>query len=238
VVLLHSSLRSTGGVVGGAATFVEALLEVVGTGGTLVVPAQTVGNRDPSRWRPPVDPALWPELRDSLPAFDPATSPSEGVGVVAECVRTRPGAVRSSHPQVSFAAVGARAAELLAEHPLESPLGDASPLARMADADAFVLLVGVGFNRCTTFHLAEYRRPEPPMMTAGCAIWRAGRREWVRFETVALDASDFGALGAAFEADSGLVRRGWIGEARARLFPMGPAVAYAQDWFEEHRLAV
>ena len=53
VLLVHSSLRSLGWVSGGALAVVQALLDVLGPAGTLVVPSQTTGNRDPSTWRPP-----------------------------------------------------------------------------------------------------------------------------------------------------------------------------------------
>src|SRR5204863_660268 len=119
-----------------------------------VVPAQTARtNRDPSRWTHPAIPASdWPAARLRVPPFDPRTSPSEGMGAVAECVRIWPGSVRSAHPQTSFAAVGRRAAELMEHHELESPLGERSPLTRLEKADASVLLLGVGYERCTAFH--------------------------------------------------------------------------------------
>ncbi len=235
MVLVHSSFRAIGGVAGGAAAVVAALLDVIGAGGTLVVPAQTAGNRDPSRWRPRVDPSEWPRLRRLMPPFDPITSPSQNVGVIAETVRTWTSAVRSSHPQVSFAAIGRHAPDLMAEHALESPLGERSPLARMVEAGAMILLLGVGFNRCTAFHLAEYRLPGPPLMTNGCMIQQDARPIWVRYRSVALDASDFGDLGADLESTTTLVHPGLVGEARCRLLPMAPAVAFAEDWFLRRR---
>jgi aminoglycoside 3-N-acetyltransferase len=88
-VLVHSSLRSLGWVCGGALAVVQALLDVLGPGGTLVVPAQTMGNSDPRHWsRPPVPESWWPVIREHLPAFDPAVTPTVGLGVIAEMVRT------------------------------------------------------------------------------------------------------------------------------------------------------
>ena len=48
VVLVHSSTRSLGFVAGGSQAAVQALLDVLGPGGTLVVPTHTPDNTDPA----------------------------------------------------------------------------------------------------------------------------------------------------------------------------------------------
>ncbi len=235
-VLAHSSLRAVGWVCGGPATVVRALLDVLGPEGTLVVPAQTADNRDPARWthrRVPEE--WWPTIRAHLPAFDPATSHCREMGLVAETVRTWPGAVRSPHPQVSFAAVGARAAELMAVHDLESELGEASPLAALDAAGARVLLLGVGYDRCTAIHLAEYRIPGVRRRTNACVMATATGRRWVTFQGTALDATDFPKLGADFERDPGAVRVAPVGGATARLLGLRDVVRYAIAWLPAHR---
>jgi aminoglycoside 3-N-acetyltransferase len=177
----------------------------------------------------------WPTIRQHLPGFDPAVTPSQGMGAIAEHVRTWPGAKRSGHPQTSFAAVGRLADVLLAGHQLESPLGDQSPLARLEDADARVLLLGVGMNRNTSFHLAECRLPRAPRRTNGCAIADGSDRRWVTYQSVAMNDGDFGQLGKAFEAETTQVAVGDVGDAPSRLFSVRPAVAYALSWLQAHR---
>src|SRR5450755_2741871 len=49
-LLVHASLASFGFVIGGAQAVVQALFDVVGPTGTIVVPAFTADNSDPSRW--------------------------------------------------------------------------------------------------------------------------------------------------------------------------------------------
>ena len=95
VVMVHSSLRSIGYVEGGADAVVDALLDVLGSSGTLVVPTFT-----PSHGH------------EADPVFDPARDPSE-VGRITEVVRTRPGARRSVHLLHSVAALGGRSAEIV-----------------------------------------------------------------------------------------------------------------------------
>ncbi|MCA1655699.1 MAG: AAC(3) family N-acetyltransferase [Pseudonocardiaceae bacterium] len=233
-VEVHSSLRAIGFVPGGRVAVVQALLDVLGPTGTVVVPAQTMENSDPKHWQnPPVPAEWWPTIREHLPAFDPAIFPSRGIGAVGEMVRTWPGAVRSNHPQASFAAVGARAAELMGTHALDSQLGESSPLAALERVGARVLLLGVGFDTCTAFHLAEYRVPSP-RTEFGCAVRTEHGREWVTYTDVAVNSDDFSALGAAYE-QLGDVRRGRVGAADSKLFPMDKAVAFAAEWLLANR---
>ncbi|WP_460795509.1 AAC(3) family N-acetyltransferase [Microbacterium sp. GXF0217] len=235
-LLVHSSLRSLGWVCGGSQTVVEALLDVLGTEGTIVVPTQTNDNSDPDGWaHPPVPASWWPIIRDEMPAFDPAITPSRGMGAIAEQVRTWPAAERSVHPQTSFAAVGAQSGSLVTRHPLECSLGPDSPLGALERADAVVLLLGVGYGSCTAFHLAEYRQDAPPMERVSAATRDArGVRTWQTWADVALDDDDFEAIGAAFDR-TGAVSSGMVGAADARLLPMSDAVAHAADWMAENR---
>lgn len=233
-VIVHSSLRAVGWVPGGPVAVTQALLDVLGPAGTLVVPTQTMGNSDPQYWQhPPVPEAWWPVIREQMPAFDPAVTPSLGLGALAETVRTWPGAVRSNHPQASFAAVGARAAELMATHELDSHLGEASPLAALERVGGRVLLLGVGFDVCTALHLAEYRTPSPKTLHS-CAMFTARGREWVTYTDIATNSDDFDKLGAAYEPTATL-SRGTVGAADTRLFPAAEAIAFAVDWLRENR---
>ena len=236
VILIHSSLRSLGWVCGGATAVVQALLDVVGPAGTLAVPAHTAFNRDPSGWRDPGAPASWwSTIREQLPGFDPALTPSHAVGIIAERVRTWPGSLRSGHPQTSFAAIGQHATYVVDGHQLASQLGEKSPVARLEELNSFVLLLGVGFDRCTAFHLGEYRVPAPPPRTNSCAMMSPAGRTWVTYDSIALDASDFTELGREFEQQTNAVTRGHVGEATCRLFSLPVAVEFATKWFIANR---
>jgi aminoglycoside 3-N-acetyltransferase len=236
-LLLHSSLSALGWVVGGQVAAVQALLDVVGPAGTLVVPTQTGGNSDPANWsRPPVPPAWWPVIRAEMPAHDPALAPSRGMGVVAEQVRTWPGAARSTHPQNSFAAVGARAAEVTDAQPLAYSLGESSPLAALERLEASVLFLGTGWDTCTALHLAQYRVPSPaPDRFASAVLHADGGQAWLEFDDVDLDSTHFEALGADYERDCPeRVRQGLVGSAQCRLFALAGAVAYGVSWLAAH----
>lgn len=239
-VLVHSSLRALGPVEGGAAGLADAVRAVVGPDGTLVVPAFTQANSRTSRVHRERTEGLDAErvraFEDSMPAYDPALTPAD-TGAFVEFVRKLPGAVRSGHPQTSYAAVGARAREITEGHGKDHH-GEGSPLARLYEAGAQALLLGVGYSACTAFHLAEYRVPDPPRRVYECVVAHGDGKRWYAYMSEVLDDSDFPRVGLALDADpAGLVRHGRVGSADCRLLPIVPAVDFAVAWFLEHREA-
>ena len=227
-VLVHCSMREIGWVRGGAEALRDTLLEILDEmHGTLVVPTQTrsVSNTSTAFLEATAD--LDDEERELflkvMPGFDPRTSPSEGMGALAESVRTHPRAYRSAHPTTSFAAVGRHAEQLCAEHPLDCLLGSRSPLAALGALDARVLLLGVGFDKCTAFHLGEeaaFRLERPYRCKIG--------DEWRDFKGFPHLDADFAELGARFKRDyPAEVREGKIGGASTHLFPLTLAADYA-----------
>ncbi|MHC5904260.1 AAC(3) family N-acetyltransferase [Streptomyces sp. S6] len=229
-LLVHSSLKSLGWVNGGAVTVVHALLDALGPTGTLAVPTQTGGLSDPALWQsPPAPEEWWTTIRATMPPFDPLVTPSRGMGAVPEMARRWPGALRSAHPQTSFAAIGPQAARITEGHAVDCQLGERSPLARLEELGARVLLLGVGYDSCTAFHLAEYRVPGPVR-----PFGHPGPDGWRTVVDVDVDSDDFAELGHDYERDRPVVR-GTAGAAACRLFPVADAVAYARRWLPVHR---
>lgn len=237
-LLVHASLSSLGWVCGGPPAVVDALLETVTPEGTVVMPTHTPENSDPSGWENPPVPESWYEtIRETMPPFRPAVTPTRGMGRIAECFRSYPGVGRSDHPAFSFAARGADAGFVTDGHALDYPLGEGSPLARVYDLDGSVLFLGTDHGTNTSLHLAEYRvGADPGAVTRGASLLEDGERRWVTYEDIRLDDGDFPACGAAFEAaEPGAVRTGTAGVGRAKLLEARPMVDFAADWFDANR---
>ena len=106
-VIVYTSLSSIGYVCGGAQTVIEALIEVVGEDGTIMMPTQSWKNLDPEagvHWE--VSEQDWDTIRENWPAYDKKITPTNTMGAVAEMFRSWPGASRSDHPARSVAAWG------------------------------------------------------------------------------------------------------------------------------------
>lgn len=191
VVLFHSSLKSIGWVEPGPEAVVEALLDVVGPEGTIVAPTLVQ--------------VLW----GPKPLFSAQDSPSD-VGLLSEIVRTWPGAQRSESPSHAVSAIGRLAETITAGHDQawgpDTPfgtkaLGFGTPWDKLSALNAWVLLIGVAFNRCTLLHHVQVRWVAKHQgMTA--------ETPWPWF--------DFARQGDRLEA-AGIVRRGRLGQADCRL---------------------
>jgi aminoglycoside 3-N-acetyltransferase len=245
VILVHASLRRIGGptsmVAGGAVAVIEAIERAIGSEGTLAMPAFSADYSEPALWvAPPVPEDWWPILRERGPAWQPDRAPTFRIGVVPEAFRRMDGVRRSFHPQASFCASGAHAAHVTAAQPLDEPFGEAGPLGKLARLDAKILMLGTGWDTCTSLHLAEMRmtrRGRP--IRQGAPVMKEGLRTWIEWTEPEADSTDFGACGEAWErsAPPPPIRRGLVGRARTLLVPMCDAVAFATGWLETARAA-
>ncbi len=137
-VLVHSAMRTFGYIQGGAKTIVAALLEVLGSTGTLVVPTFTFAHE-----------------AEKDPIIDPQNDRSE-MGIITETVRLHPKALRSIAFRHSFAAVGRRARIITQVDPALSPFDLRSSFGVMLALNTQVLLLGLTYATSTSHHFAEW----------------------------------------------------------------------------------
>ena len=235
VAIVHSSLSSIGWVCNDQSAVVLALIKAFGTDDTIVMPAHTSSNYDPAEWENPPIPKEWHEtVRQSIPAYDKNITPSEFMGVIAECFRCFPGTLRSDHPIHSFTARGKIAGQIIGTHVLTPCFGMDTPLGELYRLNAKVLLLGAPYSSCTVFHLAEVLSDLPGMIKQGCAIYENGKWIWKWYEDFDCDSGDFQQIGEAFEA-VGLVHCGKVGNADCKLFDVKPAVDFALEWIVKNR---
>lgn len=196
VLVVHTSFRRVAPVESGPGGLIEALTETVGPDGTLVMPTMT-GSR-------------------ALVPFDSATTPSRGMGVVAETFRRTSGVLRSSHPTSSFASRGPLAEAIIAPQPLEPSHSPDSPIGRAADHGGWVLLLGVGHDANTTIHLAENLAGVPYRVRKWTTLDVDGQERRVEYDEIDHCCRNFELVGAWLE-EQGLQRGGRVGHADARL---------------------
>ena len=237
-IMFHVSVKAIGWIVGGPDIVIQALLDVLGHQGTLMM---YVGWEDS-----PYDLARWPEnlqrayLEECSP-FDPATSRAyRKWSILTEYLRTWPGAYRSSNPEGSCVAVGAKAQWITENHPPQYGYGPDSPLAKLCEAKGKVLLLGASFGSITLLHFAEHMAnvPNKRIIQYRMPILRDGQRVWVdveEFDTcgdVLPNAEEnFQIIPREYLA-SGKGHSGKVGMAQSHLFDAADFTRFAIQWLE------
>jgi aminoglycoside 3-N-acetyltransferase len=225
-VLVHTSFKSLGGVEGGPAAVVDALVE---TFATLVMPSFTSdrtfvwdarGRFEGNAYRPE------PPENETPEAYTHSTPANKTMGVINETFRTSYPVRRSAHPSGSFIAYGALA-DVLTGPGTEDDGVD--PIRRLMDAGGDVLLLGVTHTNSTAIHLAEQL---------------AGRQLFVRYALTpaGVRAARGGGCGAGFDAlqphVESMERKVTLGGAVLRAYELRPYVAAARELIERDPFAL
>jgi aminoglycoside 3-N-acetyltransferase len=140
-LLVHSAIQFLGRPQGGAGMYLDAILDVVGPQGTVAAPTFNFAFA-------------------SGEAYDPAETPSVGMGAFSEYVRRLPQARRTAHPMQSLAVIGAAADDLAGRDTL-SAFDPGSAFERMLELDYKLLLLGADWRAISIIHYSEQRAGVP-----------------------------------------------------------------------------
>lgn len=144
-VMVHSSMKAIGDVMGGAQTVLDVLVEYFKPG-LLLIPTHT-----------------WATSNNVV--FDPRFS-KPCVGIIPQLAIKHPKGIRSLHPTHSVVAFGAKAKEYVAgEIDTDTPGSPSGVWGRLYDEEAKILLIGVGQDKNTFIHAVEEMNGTPDRLT-------------------------------------------------------------------------
>lgn len=238
-VMVHAAMSKVGPMLNGPDVLSTALLDVIGPEGTLLVYTSWDSVHDDLL---DDDGRVLAEWRDHVPGFDPQASRAVRMnGVIAEFVRTMPGARRSGNPGASVAAIGRLADWITADHPQDYGYGEGSPLAKLIEANGRILMVGAPWDTMTLIHHADHLanlpakrvvRYEVPLATGADTTWHF-MEEFDTTEPVveSLPENYIEQIVTAYVA-GGSGREGTIGLAPSLLVDAQPMLAFAIEWLE------
>lgn len=149
-VAVTLSLKSIGYIEGGADAFIDALLEAVGSRGTIMMNAYT--HTFPAS---EIDPTY---------IFDPAVT-QPYTGIVPKRLLKRKGALRSTHPTCSIVAIGENAKYLTDSH--NEKARPYLPYTLLTQVNGKYLAIGTGNNLVAIRHEAQYHAGIPRFLDYG-----------------------------------------------------------------------
>ncbi|MBK3915417.1 AAC(3) family N-acetyltransferase [Listeria ivanovii] len=231
-IIFHASMSKAHWICGGAVAVILALQEAVGENGNIVMPAQTGQLTDPAKWEnPPVPESWWKIIRAETPPFDPFVTPTRGMGVIAETFRSMPDVSRSFHPYHSFCAWGKDKRWIVHNQPLAESLGDDSPLGKLYQLSAKIILFGVENNNNTSLHLAEERSNVFPLVENQAAFLENSAIIWKKYQEIDYDSEAFIALGRAYEKEMNFYPTTVAG-APTKIYDMCDLIDFGTNYFQ------
>lgn len=205
-IFVHSSYSSLGkapgGVEGGPQTVIDAILEMIGLEGTLIMPTF---NYDFLRGTP----------------WDMRTTPSQ-MGILTELVRQDKRAKRMFHAIYSMAAIGKHANELAA-HRSGDCFGETTIFTKFREWDAKILIIGLPYSKSITFlhHCEQAAKVDYRFLKdfKGTAIDAQGRPQDVSYTMFVRDVDkgvvlDFEPIGALLDSQVVAIRKIGLGDVR------------------------
>ncbi|QVK18317.1 AAC(3) family N-acetyltransferase [Mycoplasmatota bacterium] len=236
VLIVHSSLKNIGNVVGGPVSIILALEEIISEQGTLVMPTFTENLCLPD------DENVTKEelgiIKENMPIFHKDLTPVDKVnGFLTEVFRKQDGVFRSNHPHLSFASWGKFAKEVVENHNFDYAMGEDSPLGKIYKLNGKVLLLGSPKDAVTALHLSEYsvKKLYNPGKKWQAKVLKDNREQWIEYTDVDNNSDYFPDLIDNYILKNNNYKYGKVGNADCFLFPLVSLIDFGKLWLEKNR---
>jgi len=234
-IMVHTSVRAIGHVIGGVNVIIDALLDAVGDAGTVMAYVGWEGIPDAVLEMPDDVRQLY---YDNHPPFNPDTAPStRDHGILPEMLRHRHDVKRSMNPEASMIAMGRYADALTRDHAFDYGYGMESPLAKLITLQGKVLMLGAPLDTVTLLHHAEAiaNMRDKRVIHYQCPMLQNEKTVWVDIEDFCTgdphhDYSFEQIVQNYVEKTNYTPAK--IGDATSYLFDATPLVQFAVDYFE------
>lgn len=210
-VIAHASLHAFGFVDGGAETLLQTLLQSVGA---LMMPTHTYTTMITPTSGPAHNGIIYGTAQDlnrMADFYSPSMPADRMMGRMPELLRQRPDAKRSMHPILSF--TGMRANKAIASQTMEEPF---APIRKFAEADGWVVLLGVDHTSNTTIHYAERLAGRPQFVR-----WALTENGIISCPNFPGDSAGFQVLEKDMEP---YTKKLQVGNALVQAMPMKPLI--------------
>lgn len=211
VLLVHIAFSKVKPVENDMLGLIDALETVISPEGTLVMPSM-----------------YWDEE-----IFDPLTTDCcENMGIVADTFWRQPDVLRGDNAH-AFAAKGTHAKHITASQPLDIPHGLDSPVGRIYELDGYVLMLGIDQTANTTIHLAENLAGVRYRTQTDLLIMQDNKPTRIKYGEINHCCQNF-QLVDNWLNERGLIRKGNIGHAEARLMRSQDIIAVVTEKLREN----
>ena len=216
IVYVQSQMHHYAHVNGSNQTIIDALQEVVGYEGTIVMSAFSEHLLDPAcqkgiRFQRDV----YEEMRSTCVAFHKKRTPANNE--LANQLMRNDIVYRSNHPLHSCVAWGKYAKLICDKHPLHFSLGKDSFLEKVCDMNGYVLLLGVAYDECDIFKYATTIAQKAKIQIVTSPIDKKGKCEYVQMLDIAYDKQGIATIKTMLE-ERKVVNDGFIANAHCRFF--------------------
>ena len=230
-IVVHGSLKAVGWISGGANTIVDALLQVIGPQGTLIVAAQATENLDPGLLDQPIDPRLAKVLRQAQPPFRGKATHLPSMGALTTAVQLDERSKISDHPTCAVLALGKQSKWITADHILSPAFGPGSPYVKAVELKAKAVLIGVDYSVLSALHTVQVQTKVLPWCIHSSVVGPLEAPHRIAYLDLAYTTTDFNLIGQAFESAHPMTPRR-LGNAVLRVLELSELLGFAKTWIE------